>query len=82
MRIEDIWNRFLLMNEEMADTIEYTYDSGGMVLTETRYVRNSIAAGGATQTGAVIKKINITYTRDPVSGNITKKTITIDTITP
>ena len=72
MRIEDIWNRFLLMSPDMATQIDYEYDGDGMITKETRQIINNI--------GTVTKKVEITYTRDG-SGNVTKKTVNIITET-
>jgi len=71
MFVNDIWNRFLLMNGDMADEINYEY-TDGLVSKETRYVR--------TQTSNLMieRKVTVTYTRDGL-GLITKKTIKFET---
>ena len=73
MRIEDIFNRWLLMDPNFADTITYTYDAGGLVAGEVRTVKSVL--------GNVVKTITITYTRDGSTGNVTSKTVVITTST-
>lgn len=72
MQLTDIANRFLIMNGEMADVIDYTYDAGGMVTKEVRQIK--------TRNGdkTIIRQATITYTRDG-SGLITNKTIEFET---
>jgi YD repeat-containing protein len=71
MRIDDIINRFLLFNSEMAEETTYTYDASGNLTQEVRKISNKAGTKTVTTT--------VTITYEYTGTQLTKKTVTVST---